>query len=265
MNESSNAESSFYEDQLDNELECISGSGSRASGVPVKSPNSNNTSNIPVQNNIYSMHSGQTKHDEFMRHHNSQYSTSNTNANGNLNNSGKPAKAKSGNHVSFNINNAIYTSRQETPIPIAVLKQQAAVAAAAAAVANISTGSNSGVYGSASDRHASRMGENIKPILVQNGGNPYEQSVCEVNTNTNGSSGGGVSSPLQSSIKKSSGISDLLTQYVQMNSEKDMLKQQQHQYLQQALTKSAINNTTTNNPNNANSSSSKTDTKTTIL
>ena len=35
-------------------------------------------------------------------------------------------KAKSGNsnhHVSFNINNAIYTSRQETPIPISILKQ----------------------------------------------------------------------------------------------------------------------------------------------
>jgi hypothetical protein len=264
-----NAESSFYEDQLDNELECISGAA--ATTVTTAHVNKNQASNSTLNSmpsNVYMLANaatnGQTKHDEFMRNTGttcqflgSGVASSSSNLSGS-----KPAKAKSGNHVSFNINNAIYTSRQETPIPISVLKQQAAVAAAAAAVANSAsttnnTNNNNNSYGS------------VKPILVQSASNSqYDQPSGEFHNGGGGStSGGSVSSPLQSSLKKSSGISDLLSQYVQMNAEKDMLKQQQHQYQQQVLNKSAAMNTNNNNNNNNNfaNSSSKTDTKTTIL
>ena len=81
---SSNPESSFYEDQLDNELESMTTTSIR-NGKPKQQQNGG-TATSTAQHV-------------------------------------KPAKSKQ-QHVSFNINNAIYTSRQDTPIPISVLKQQ---------------------------------------------------------------------------------------------------------------------------------------------
>ena len=79
---SSNPESSFYEDQLENELESISNPNGN-----IKSCFKNGTHKPIKQSSVKS---------------------------------NKPKQ----NHVSFNINNAIYTSRHDTPIPISVLKQQ---------------------------------------------------------------------------------------------------------------------------------------------
>jgi hypothetical protein len=285
MNESSNAESSFYEDQLDNELECIPVPPSNNAPAKITTNSSNNNNNgvsNNLQSNGFAQHNqamngmnGQAKYDEFannrgghVQYSNSMVNNTNNNNTAAVNGSAsKPAKGKSGNHVSFNINNAIYTSRQETPIPISVLKQQAAAAAAAV---SLSTNTNSGIYGqtsasssATSGGQASRVNESIKPILVQNSAQVISYDP---------SSGESTASPLQSSLKKSSGISDLLSQYVQMNTEKDMLKQQQqqqqHQYHQQLLNnKSAMNNNNNNNNNisNNNSNLTKTDTKTTIL
>ncbi|CAF0773722.1 unnamed protein product [Brachionus calyciflorus] len=84
--------SSFYEDQLDNELESIR----------------DNSSNEPVKTNEVS--SSIIKKE-----------SSPPNSIQKI----KPKSTSSNYHVSFNINNAIYTSKQETPIPIpiSILKQ----------------------------------------------------------------------------------------------------------------------------------------------
>lgn len=83
-----NQESSFYEDQLDNELEAI-----QESNVDLQNMN------LPLPNKKEQNPNGIQK--------------------------SKVKVAGSNHHVSFNINNAIYTSKQETPIPIpiSILKQ----------------------------------------------------------------------------------------------------------------------------------------------
>jgi len=123
QNDSSNPESSFYEDQLDNELESFSDSTGcltvRSAEIAANdssfNPHFNNLTNkvvkiIPPVNDLTS---DLGKSTEF-------------NGTAKLNGMKSVTRAKSGNsnhHVSFNINNAIYTSRQETPIPISILKQ----------------------------------------------------------------------------------------------------------------------------------------------
>lgn len=198
-NENNPTESSFYEDQLDNELECISAQ-----------PTENNTN---VTNSV--MRNGQLA---------------------------RAPRAKSGNHVSFNINNAIYTSRQETPIPISVLKQQQQHPQI----------NNSASYPNNTSYHPHLVKANIesnnivKPILVQGGNHDSEIEI----------QGGVVMSPTtNASIKKSAGISDLLNQYVhQMSNDKDQNTPRSQQQQQQHLNKPVLTN-----------SQPKVDTKTTIL
>lgn len=122
---SSNPESSFYEDQLENELESISSPGPTMSSNGTTGYFKNGKSK--QQTNGLSSNSSNNINNTVSNGVNGGVS------NGVQSNGGGPAAAplsaiKSSkskqNHVSFNINNAIYTSRQETPIPISVLKQQ---------------------------------------------------------------------------------------------------------------------------------------------
>lgn len=93
---SSNPESSFYEDQLDNELESFSDSTGITANTAKTTTLTNKTVKIIDDQSINS---------------------------GGIKNQLKPKLNSNHHHVSFNINNAIYTSRQETPIPISILKQ----------------------------------------------------------------------------------------------------------------------------------------------
>lgn len=83
-----NPDSSFYEDQLDNELEAIQENNIDSQNLNLALPNKKVQSTNGIQKS-------------------------------------KVKVAGSNHHVSFNINNAIYTSKQETPIPIpiSILKQ----------------------------------------------------------------------------------------------------------------------------------------------
>ena len=122
QNDSSNPESSFYEVQLDNELESFSDS---MGGLTVRSAES-------VTNEISFKNSNKNKVVKIIPP--VQDLKNDLGKSIDTNNTAKiigiksiqNSRNKSGNsnhHVSFNINNAIYTSRQETPIPISILKQ----------------------------------------------------------------------------------------------------------------------------------------------
>ena len=145
------AESSFYEDQLDNELESFSNSSSinNTSAASVQSNGGQNGnarifSSSKLQASTAVTAKAQEDLKEIINSINTMAMSSAVvnNGAGNNNNNNvvnseslrpattnlKGSKAKSGNgnhHVSFNINNAIYTSRQETPIPISILKPAA--------------------------------------------------------------------------------------------------------------------------------------------
>ena len=115
QNDSSNAESSFYEDQLDNELESFSDS---TGCLTVRSTEMhlNNKHFVNSANKIV----------KIIPPNNSNDVNTEKSSEISKQNALKSTQKKSGNsnhHVSFNINNAIYTSRQETPIPISILKQ----------------------------------------------------------------------------------------------------------------------------------------------
>jgi hypothetical protein len=102
----SNGESSFYEDQLDNELESFS----------------NHQKNNLINNDMLAVNNTALTKKPAIK----MQSPTNSLEKKNHSISQQTGKSKSSNsnhHVSFNINNAIYTSRQETPIPISVLKQ----------------------------------------------------------------------------------------------------------------------------------------------
>jgi hypothetical protein len=118
VNDNSNPESSFYEDQLDNELESFSENQTTTTYA-----NNSNTKPIKTSPNK----SNSPRSDELNgKANNPSNESSSKQLNGSNIKSIQTLKAKSGNsnhHVSFNINNAIYTSRQETPIPISILKQ----------------------------------------------------------------------------------------------------------------------------------------------
>jgi hypothetical protein len=137
--------------------------------------------------------------------------------------SAKNGKNKSGNHVSFNINNAIYTSRQETPIPISVLKQQQQQNGANGQLQQL----NKMAYNNINQN------DHPKPILVNNNSEmpaPTDHlslansmmQACLMNGQNNNNNIN------NSTMKKSNGISDLLNQYVQNE------KQQQQQQTQSA-------------------------------
>ena len=127
QNDSSNPESSFYEDQLDNELESFSDS---TGGLTVRSADISATYNSNA-NKVVKIISNDLDLDHLITSKNSNV-LGNAEINAKLNGikSIQNTKTKSGNsnhHVSFNINNAIYTSRQETPIPISILKQSTGI------------------------------------------------------------------------------------------------------------------------------------------
>ena len=237
----SNTESSFYEDQLDSELECIS------SSLNMGTKNAaNNNANVNF-NGIYMPNSDYAMKNQALLNNPAASSCS------------KAYRARSGNHVSFNINNAIYTSRQETPIPISVLKQQTSNAINSCTISN---GVSVNVPGTCNNQYPSSNGH-AKPILVLgniNGGvnsnydsDANEQIMMNIGNNR-------ASSPLGSSLKKSNGISDLLNHYVQVNTERDLEKMKQHQ--QQHL---HHHNCMNKGIPGVNTATNKTDTKTTIL
>ena len=123
QNDSSNPESSFYEDQLDNELESFSDS---TAGLTVRSAEMSasfcNGLNGTNSNRVVKIISNELDAMEQLTSKSNSDMTAKMNGIKSIQNT----KTKSGNsnhHVSFNINNAIYTSRQETPIPISILKQ----------------------------------------------------------------------------------------------------------------------------------------------
>jgi hypothetical protein len=99
-------ESSFYEDQLDNELESFD----KSSKLLLSNLNNNN-GNIKLHNN--------KKEENKLTNESVNVKTPS------LKSATRTKSSNSNHHVSFNINNAIYTSKQETPIPIpiSILKQ----------------------------------------------------------------------------------------------------------------------------------------------
>jgi len=108
--ENSHAESSFYEDQLDNELEGLSlqsrdhSKQENSDKESIDKPDDSDTS-LPPRKVAFTDDNINTTH--------------NTNSLQTKSNKTKSSKTASSNHhVSFNINNAIYSTRQEIPISI---------------------------------------------------------------------------------------------------------------------------------------------------
>jgi len=123
-NSSNGGESSFYEDQLDNELESFSNTESKNNNNSINnqilSLNNSTFAKKPAIKMQSPTNSLEKKSVNLTKSNQTYTSTSipqQTIA------TGKNKSNNSNHHVSFNINNAIYTSRQETPIPISVLKQ----------------------------------------------------------------------------------------------------------------------------------------------
>lgn len=159
LNDSSNAESSFYEDQLDNELESISnvpnntkrqvpnGSANQSCAAQKVSVVNSAAPTPPLAGLVTNQPTPVIKTTQ----------------------SNKQKSSNSNHHVSFNINNAIYTSRQDTPIPISILKP-----------AQLSTSIN-------------------KANQIENGEKMYQPQQQQQQVST-------LSSPLQSSLKKNQNL-----------------------------------------------------------
>ena len=121
LNESTNAESSFYEDQLDNELESFSTTNISRTFVT-----SSSYTTVPLKLNPRAANGGTKAVEEAISINaiiNAASNNNNNNEKTTMKMMNKGKTSGSNHHVSFNINNAIYTSRQETPIPISILKQ----------------------------------------------------------------------------------------------------------------------------------------------
>ena len=139
-------ESSFYEDQLDNELESFSDSGQ---------PRELNKS-------ILEMFGVNNKCNANSDANGSPVNAANTldkqPANTNIKSNKKPSKsANSNHHVSFNINNAIYTTRQE--IPISIIKQPT--------TGNVSTIVSSTTGGGVQIQSSLRKSPTVQPVQSQ--------------------------------------------------------------------------------------------------
>jgi hypothetical protein len=146
-------ESSFYEDQLDNELEGFENSSkalltnlgnskfkkddkppitSKANTIISNSNSNNNNNNNNNENILNNLNTNASNYCISFSENGSIINSSN-NSNKSMTpnlktpNGPRTRSSNSNHHVSFNINNAIYTSRQETPvpIPISILKQKA--------------------------------------------------------------------------------------------------------------------------------------------
>ena len=137
-------ESSFYEDQLDNELEGFENS-SKALLTNLGNSKFKKDDKPPISSKLINssvITSNSSNANEYVTNNSNQNATNNcisfsengsiTNCNKSMTPNLKPPNGprtrsnNSNHHVSFNINNAIYTSRQETPIPIpiSILKQK---------------------------------------------------------------------------------------------------------------------------------------------
>ena len=116
-------ESSFYEDQLDNELESFSDSGQ------TRELNKSTLEMFGVNNKCNASSDADVANTLDKQPTNTNIKSTNK----------KPSRsANSNHHVSFNINNAIYTTRQE--IPISIIKQQPATGNVATIVSSTSGG-----------------------------------------------------------------------------------------------------------------------------
>ncbi len=106
-------ESSFYEDQLDNELESFDNSSKLL------------LSNLNNNNKLSKKEDNKLTNNSISSYNNSGTGLIDNVKTPSLKSSTRTKSSNSNHHVSFNINNAIYTSKQETPIPIpiSILKQ----------------------------------------------------------------------------------------------------------------------------------------------